>query len=388
MSEQPRIPTPLSQRFRRFRHAVLPVFSFALCVLATLWLWRGETQVPQAVGEVEAVRINVAAGSDGTLTALPRPHWTLFDRVEANAVIARLDERPVQAQVNTVQAELLRLQKELTASEEQFALDRLVREQDHRQDKYRLAWQVQQLRLDVLDRKAQIEIDRVELMRLEERVAYLEQLRGRDPTAQVELTQEQLRRDAIRKQIEQNEKAWAEADKHRNWAESHLKQYPPPPDAELQKLLGPFEAAIDVQEARLEELLVQVGTLQIRAPFSGTIAAIHAWPGQNVRLGDPIVTLAADHGRYIVSYVRQEQRVQPAVDGLVDIRARLPGAKPVTAVISRVGPQVELIPPRQRRDPARLEWGLPVRIDLPSELVVRPGELLDVQFKKKPAKAL
>jgi hypothetical protein len=52
MPEPARIPTPFSQRFRRFRFTVLPVLSFALCLAATLWLWPREAPQPQKSGDV------------------------------------------------------------------------------------------------------------------------------------------------------------------------------------------------------------------------------------------------------------------------------------------------------------------------------------------------
>jgi hypothetical protein len=42
---------------------------------------------------------------------------------------------------------------------------------------------------------------------------------------------------------------------------------------------------------------------------------------------------------------------------------------------------VEAVPPHQLRDPKTVEWGLPVRIVLPTGAILRPGELVDVTFK-------
>jgi hypothetical protein len=65
----------------------------------------------------------------------------------------------------------------------------------------------------------------------------------------------------------------------------------------------------------------------------------------------------------------------------VAVRLRLPGARPVEMIVDQVGPQVELVPPHQRRDPTVLEWGQPVRILPPRDLPLRPGELVDVTFQ-------
>ena len=353
-----RIPVPFSQRFRHFRYGALPYIGFVLCVLAMAWLWQHQAMQPQAVGEVEAKRVLVTAGAEGTLAPWHR-EWTLFDQVEQNEVIARLDDRLVQAQIKAIGAESARLRAERDAAAEQSSLDHLDREIDHRQEAFRLAWQIQQHRLDVLDRKVVLEADRVELMRREERLSYLERMQGGNAVSALELVEERLQRDRVREGVAQNDAALAEAEKQRDWAVEQLKKYPVLPAPKVAELLKPFDAAIAVQEALLEELRVQVDRLQIRAPIRGTIAAIHCWPGQNVRVGDPVVTLADPQSRYVVSFVRQDHPIRPTAGTPVDIRVRLPGAKPVAAVVSCVGPQVELLPEhlRNRSGPARM--GLP-----------------------------
>jgi multidrug resistance efflux pump len=286
--------------------------------------------------------------------------------------------------MKTLHAELGQLRKELIAAEEQIALDQVDRAHDHRREMFRLAWQIQRHRLDVLDRQALIETDRVQLVRLNERVRHLEQMQQGNVVSTLELVEEQLRRDRVKESVAQNEKARAEAEKQRQTAVGRLREYPAESrQPQVDKLLGPLEAAITVQEARMAELRVLIDGLQIRAPFSGTIAAVFAWPGQSVRQGEPVLTLATEQGRFVVGYLRQAQRIRPTVGAPVDVRVRVPGARPVSAVVGRVGPQVELIPPHQRRDPAVLEWGLPVRITLPDGLAARPGELVDIRFRRK-----
>jgi multidrug resistance efflux pump len=392
-----RIPVPFSQWFRHFRYGILPFISFALLVLATGWMWHRQARLPGAVGEVEAVRSDVAAGADGTLAPLVDIaaaaegelaetdfQWSLFDPVNKGDVLARLDDRPVQAQLKTLEKEVERLTGELTAAEEQFVLDQHGREHDHRREYARLYWELQRHRLNVLDRQTEIETARVELMRLEERVRSLERISRNSVSSALELSGAQLERDRVRETLVRSEAALKEAKTQGAKAKEQLEEFPDPPTLPKQKLLGPLESAIAVQEALQAELHVLVDGLQIRAPISGMIVAIHCWPGQNVRMGDPVLTLASSEARYLVSYVRTGQRVRPTVGTPVDVRMRVPGATPVASAVSHVGPQVELIPEHQRQNPTMLEWGLPVRIELPDGLPARPGELVDVRFKKKP----
>jgi hypothetical protein len=53
-------------------------------------------------------------------------------------------------------------------------------------------------------------------------------------------------------------------------------------------------------------------------------------------------------------------------------------------LVERVGPQIASVPQHHLRDPKVPEWGLPVRIPVPSALKVKPGELVDVAFNRVP----
>lgn len=376
------IPTPLTQRLHRVRQSLLPVICFCGCVLGALWLWDREGQMPNAVGEVESVRIDVAAPADGILATLPRGPWALFDRVEAETVLARLDDRAIRAEMATLQAEVAQLRSEAVAAAEQIALDQAGREHDYDREARRLAWQIQQHRLDLLDRRAVIETDRAEESRLQTELAFLEPLRARGTVTELQVTDQRLQRDVVQRRISENERSLAEAKEQLDKVVAALQTYPVSRPADADKLIGPLDAAITVGERQLEQLQVQLESLVVRAPLRGTICAIHGWPGQQVRAGDPILTVAAEDGRYIVSYVRQEQRIRPAVGMPVAVRIRGSRTAPVPSLVERVGPQVELVPPHQLRDPKLQEWGQPVCIQPPPQLHLRPGELIDVTFQR------
>ena len=91
------IPVPWKHRWRRFRYTTLPMLGFFTFLFIALWLWTNAGEIPHAVGEVEAVRVNVSPGSSGILTSLPRGNWKLYEMVEMNQVVAQLDDRPLRA---------------------------------------------------------------------------------------------------------------------------------------------------------------------------------------------------------------------------------------------------------------------------------------------------
>ena len=384
MERGDRIRTPLKQRWRRFRYGVLPPLSFLACVALTLWLWQRQGQLPNAIGEVEVVRLPVAAGVDGKLLPISesQPPWELFDTIKNGQLIARLDDAVAWAEVDILKHDLTRLRLEAGAAQTQLKLDTLRVDHDQITEKTRLVWQVEQYRLDVLDRIALIESDRIELQRLEARLQFIKPAYEKGSLTEMEFLDNVAQRNVVEKRIQDNTAARDEARSQLERARQHLQKYAPLKIPELDAVLAPFEAEVATQESRIRHLKMQIASLYIRAPIAGTICEIFCRPGQYVQAGDPILTIATDEGRYAVTYLRQEQRIQPVPGMLVDVRPRIPGTRTEEVAVQRVGPQFEQIPLNHQRDPRVPEWGLPVRIALPKTFHPRPGEMIDIHFKK------
>jgi multidrug resistance efflux pump len=378
------ISVPWTLRWKRFRYGPLPALTFIGCLAAVLWLWDRQGKTSRNVGEIEAVRVNVAAGIAGTLAPLGQGPWTLFDHVEEKQIVARLDDRPVQARLDTARGELLRLRKEIDAETAKLAISEPDRARVYSAEAARLQCDVEQRRLAVLDRQIQLELARLELQRLDTKLECMKPLYAKKMVSELEMTDARLLRDEAARRVEEYKKSLKEAQNQQQDAASRLSKYPALQLAEVAKILAPIVAAIDVQQSRIREVQVEIDRLVILAPIRGTICAIFHWPGENVQAGDPIVTIAAAEARYIVSYVHQDQRLRPTVGMDVDVRLRMPAARPVASRVERVGPQAEAIPLHQCRDPKVPEWGLPVRIALPPDFPAKPGELIDIDFKTRP----
>ncbi len=375
-----RVPTPWRLRLQRMRHSALPIVCFGMCFAAAVWLW--QRQMPQAVlvGEADVVRLDVGAPADGLLIAFRSP-WTLYEAVQAQQVIARFDDTAARFELEAAKLEVERLHKELEVAR----AETLMAENDRRINRMgewlRAVWESESRRLDVLDRTLALEIAKVELQRRQARLEYLQSLLDSGAANQMQYSDELLLHDKLQRQVADAATALTETRSQHDAAREQLAGFPPLEEAPIQTVLAPLQAAAVAQEARVKQIEYQIPGLEIRSPMDGVIAAIHRWPGQTVRQGEPILTIATGESRYIVSYIRQEQQLHPEVGAGVEIRPRRIGSSPWRAVIDKIGPQVELIPEHQRRDPKLLEWGRPIRILLPRELPAVPGELFDVRFQ-------
>jgi multidrug resistance efflux pump len=376
-----RIPIPWRYRWRRFRHGLLPWIGFATFAALTLWLWGRQESSPYAIGEVEVVRVEVTAGATGVLAALPKGPWALFDLVEHNQVIAQFDDQPIRAQLATAGQELQRLGDEIEAVKAKLATSESDRVRSRLTEVLRLQVEADLRRAAMLEQRLLVEADRLELQRRNARLQSFQPLYDKQMVSELELNTERMLRDEVAERLEEHTAARDEAESQLAQAERRLREFPALQPADQTKELAPIETAVKVQQARIRELEIAIGSLTIRAPFRGTICAIHHWPGENVKAGDPIVALAAEQGRYIVSYLRQDQRIAPHEGMMVDVRGRGPVSRSATAQVERVGPQIEPIPLHQCRDPKTPEWGLPVRIALPPGFIGRPGELVEITFR-------
>ncbi len=339
--------------------------------------------MPHAIGEVEAIRVDVATGLGGILAPMPQGSWTLFDVVEANQVVAQIDDRPLRAQLGTLTEELGRLRKELAAVAARLSVSEADRARTYAAEKIRLQCELEQRRLTVLERQTQVQMDRLEAQRTSIYFDCLKPLYEKKMISEQEYNNARLTRDEAAKRLAEDLKVQGEAETQQKDAQKRSSQLADYQALDLAKELAPIEAAAVVQQSRIAELELEISRLAIRAPIRGRVVAVHHWPRENVKPGDPIVTVAAEQGRYLIGYVRQEQHIRAKVGMQVDVRVRAAISRPVSTVVERVGPQVEPIPLHLCRDPKMPEWGLPVRITCPKDFAGHPGELFELTFKPR-----
>ncbi len=381
-----RIPTPWAVRSQRLRQRFLPPLAFAGLAGLVLWMWHHDIPAPHTIGEVEAIRSIMTAGASGLLTEPTEgQRWQVLDKIEANQVLARLDDPLLSQQLVTQQAELARIKLEVEAATAKLSFDFSNQQRDHLHEKIRLAWQREQRRVTALQTQVQLAVDRILEQRLDAAADRAENLfRQSTPqlraATELESLQARLACDEVAARIAANEKTLAEQKRQITQAEAGYDDYPPLSLPEVAPLLAPLQAAITTQASRMDEVRRQIDGLVIRAPFAGEVAAIHAWPGQRVKLGDPIVTIASHERRYIVTYVRADQSLNPAPADRVRVRRRHSLLHTEETTIEQVGSQFEPIPPQHLRDSRLPEWGILVRIALPQQLAVRAGELVELTF--------
>ena len=133
-------------------------------------------------------------------------------------------------------------------------------------------------------------------------------------------------------------------------------------------------------ELRANEIRLTAKALELKAPISGTLVALHRWPGQIVPPGGRIATIAADYGRHIVSYIPEGSPLAARPGMQVALVRRTARRPRITSEVEQVGRRVEKIPSHQMAASKSPMWGTPVRIKMPTDALLQPGALVDVTY--------
>jgi multidrug resistance efflux pump len=115
------IPVPFSRRLQLAIRRYVPVLTLCVAGTAAMWMWRGEGQIPNAIGEVDGTEIAIASPMGERIVALPH-RLKVYDAVHEGDVVAKLDDRQPRAALATLRAELSEMETELQLAQARAAV--------------------------------------------------------------------------------------------------------------------------------------------------------------------------------------------------------------------------------------------------------------------------
>ncbi len=355
------IPIPLSQRWRDFRMRLLPIIVVGFTIFTVAGIWREHVAAPTMLGEVAAVRSTVNSPEAGSLANL---HVKAFDRVQSGdslAQVIRTDPRVVEHTLAVIGAEIELIR---------VGMEPLV-------GPARQALQHESLRLDKMSKRVDLASAQVRLNRARSEYERYRQLHEAGLVPQDEL--EALESEWRALETETGELTALIEDLEARLAASQ----PPsaPEDEGITESERRLQAAIAVQEEELRLAEAQLRPVTVTAPMDGMVSAVNRRTGEHVEAGEPILTISGYESDRIVAYMRQPLVIEPEPGMIVEVRSRGQDRAHAEAVVMEVGPHLEQISETLLR-PLNVfdetELGLPLLIALPSELSLRPGEIVDI----------
>jgi multidrug resistance efflux pump len=378
----------------RWRLHLVPILVWLGAVACVAVLFSRRSARFEVLGIAQGQSHQIAATCPARLRSVP---VQLFDQVTKGQTLAIVNtlvenEQPrsvLQAQLETALAEIEQLTAQLVPTEQNILADNADRQTTRISDARRFSADVENAQLEVLRLRVVIETDKIAIEDLAVDVKITEELVGKQAIAPYELQKVKAQYDALAKKIEENARLLEEADGALKQALERQREYAQQPPLPLSQdaALEVIRKAIKVQEKRMNELLVEIEsldtrqTLELKAPCDGVVTQVVRRPTDVVLAGDPILTITQTGVTGILGYAAGGQLSGIAQGTVVELIKQVQPTQVQVehSVVTFVGPAVEQIPARLWHNPNVPEWGMPFLVQAPVQMHVIVGETVGIR---------
>jgi len=289
----------------------------------------------------------------------------------------------MQAELAVGSAEIERLKAELATTEDSAKSEATSIENDRMAAKRRFTVDVENTRLQILQLKTIIEADRLAMKNtiIDKKIAAVRSITDTNETAYYGLKKIDGEYNLLAGKIKDNEQLLAQAEQDLKEATNRSEQFDQnqPFYPSVDNSLNVIRMAIKVQEQRVEQLHVKGVPIILKSPIAGVVSAIVVRPGETVLPGSTIMTIAENKPVEVLAYVREDQINDIKEGSTVELIKQTPPAQIARTQVFYVGPVVEQMPMRLWRTPNLPQWGRPFLVRVPSDMKLRPGEMVGVK---------
>ena len=363
MSRQLRpIPIPLAQRLEDARTKIAPFLVFGMALIITAMLWHDALAPSMLVGEVVTVKSAVSSPVPATLQRLSVQR---LQRVKAGDVIGELRANDPRQTLDLMQGELTLLR--LEANAEDSTNDALTAQRRETLD-------IERLRLDLMAEKVALTVALANAKKATMDLQLAEKMVNASADAGSFIQVAQLAKEKADNEAKARQALVDTLGPRVEKLSAATPTSPPAQDAQLKR-------AIEDLQQRLGSIEQSQNVITLRAPIDGIITEVLRHAGENIMAGEPLLVITATQAESIIGYMRQPFPLQPAVGQTVEVRSNGRDRQHGSAVVTRVGEHFEpIINPALHPAPTA-EMGLPVEVSLPSNLKLRPGELVGLVIR-------
>lgn len=368
----------------RIRQQILPLLVWMAAVAGVAMLLYHGSQRFEVVGIAQTEARQVSVNCTGRLKTLS---VQLFDSVAKDQNLAIidtvLDNENIQAELAVVSAEIERLKAELATTEDSAKSEATSIETDRMTAQRRFTVDVENARLQILQLKTVIEADRLAMKNIiiDKKIAAVRSITDTNETAYYGLKKIDGEYNLLAGKIKDNERLLAQAEQDLKEATNRSEQFDQnqPFHPSVDNSLNVIRKAIKVQEQRVEQLHVKGVPIILKSPIAGVVSMIAVRPGETVLPGSTIMTIAENKPVEVLAYAREDQINDIKEGSTVELIKQTPPAQIARTQVFYVGPVVEQMPVRLWRTPNLPQWGRPFLVRVPSDMKLRPGEMVGVK---------
>lgn len=340
--------------WREFRARHVPWMVFCVAAGITAWLWQQQWGQCSLSGIGEGIRSTVSSPQTGWIKRLSVRPYEMVKRGDPIIEILPVDSG-AELDLLGVELELARLRLQPSLSEQN-------------------AVSYERARLEWLQQKTELAMARVNLDRAEK------DLRRNTPMRQEKLISEEIYdlslrdRDMYLAEVTEKSKAVAEVEKRLE----KLRAVGVPESTTNQTV----SVLLEHLEARHQSARSNLQPFVVRAPIDGMVQYLCRQADEYVVDGEPLAIITSQWCDQVVGYLRQPYPLNPQAGMRVRITTRTRERTTAWAQIDQVGVQVEPITNSLAflRQGMAIDAGLPVIVQLPGTMRVRPGEVVDLMI--------
>jgi len=376
------------QRSGNLRMHIVPILVWLAASAVVVFMFRSRARRFEVFGLALGQVREISSTSTGRLLNVP---VQLFQQVKEGDPVAVVDtvldhkhlKEELEAKRRVFLAQIDRLKAQLKATEDQMAAEASVQAADEVMDQRRLAVDVENARLHVLELNAQLETDQLALEQLQlDKKIFIAQGRLRQEGAsQYELQKTEAAYNTLLKKIKASEFLLSQARQDLKYAQKRYDDFASrqtrKPSIDL--ALDVIRKEIDVQEQSIAEMLQSRAALVIKSPFDGVVSAIERSPGEAILPGEPILSISESEPREIIAFANRSELERIRINMKVELKKSGEPIQVAYSQITHLGPNVQLMPEQLRANPAVPQWGRPILIKIPPGFKLIPGELVRVR---------
>jgi multidrug resistance efflux pump len=356
------IPIPLARRLQFVQTKIVPLCVLGMTTLVSIMLWKDAISPAMLTGEVKTLKSSVNSPVAAEVTRINSKRLTL---VKAGDIIAELRSTDPRQSLDLLQNELNLLRTEASSED----------------SKRRESMDFERLQLDWLVEKVNLA---TAIATAKRAAANLEMTQGvtTEPTSVGKYQQEaQLAKEAADAEVTERQNLVNTLGTRIEELRVSIKPATESSAETWRKTIGDFEE-------RVRKISSSQEVIQLRAPIDGMVTEVLRNVGENVVAGEPLLLLTAVQPESITGYLRQPFPLEPAVGQEVEVRTQGRSRQIGKASVTRVGVHFEAILNPALHPSPNPEVGLPIEVSLPSNLKLRPGELVSLVIRASTEPAL
>ncbi|MBT6435784.1 MAG: biotin/lipoyl-binding protein [Deltaproteobacteria bacterium] len=316
----------------------------------------------RAVGFAEGEEISIGALYTGRVSQIA---VDAGQEVTAGQVVAQLDTKAIDAQIQVVQAEYNRLEAEADAG-------RIGAQRSQTQDNDAL----ESKRLALLREQAQLKSSREKLSILAAERSRIQDLVTQNLATGEELAELEMKYVSVKQDVAERPQSVALLRRQLQRAEQDASTVG---DKGIHVVSLALERKLEVSKRKLEQLQEERNAYTLVAPVSGLVTLIHSYRGEVVTPGEVVVGMVGAQSSRVIACLSEDQALDIRRGDIATLWPRGDAMKLSGRVVT-LGPLVDEVPIRCRQIPGRQTFGRHVTILLDNQSSLIPGQALSVKF--------